>query len=212
MIDEVASPKVSTSKIEQSSPPDPSVEKPKAIVNADIPAPTPVSIPTGGTPLKTSSTSSKTNNIKLPSIADIKSGKFELKKEEKKEDIVHPTNEFSYGDFKHYWDEAIAQIAAKNQASTNVMISHLQPELKDNVNIHLSFNNKVQLELFQTEKPFIAGYLRDKLQNYDIDFVIEMNTEELDSTPYTNSEKFKAMASKNPNLQTLRDILGLDVS
>lgn len=193
---------------------------PKEFTSATVPS-TPIkpspsavntSVPMSGTPLKNTSSSTKSNSIKLPSIADIKSGKFELKKEEKKEEVILPTNDFSYGDFKQYWDEAIAKIAAKNQASTNVMIAHLQPELKDNTNIHLSFNNKVQLELFQTEKPFIAGYLRDKLQNYDIDFVIEMNTEELDSTPYTNSEKFKAMVAKNPNLQTLRDILGLDVS
>lgn len=189
-------------------------KKEESIVNTTIPdtITSTISIPSGGTPLKTNGNGNKNSAIKLPSIADIKSGKFELKKEEKKEEVIQPTNEFSYGDFKHYWDEVIAQIAAKNQASTNVMIAHLQPELKDNVNIHLSFNNKVQLELFQTEKPFIAGYLRDKLQNYDIDFVIEMNTAELDSTPYTNSEKFKAMAAKNPNLQALRDILGLDIS
>jgi DNA polymerase III subunit gamma/tau len=173
----------------------------------------PIAIPSnGGTPLKNNSGTSKKPAIKLPSIADIKSGKFELKKEEKQEEVVLPTNEFSYGDFKHYWDEAIAQIAAKNQASINVMISNLQPELKDNTAIYLQFNNKIQLELFQTEKPFIAGYLREKLQNYDIDFVIEMNSTEQDNTPYTNAEKFKAMTAKNPNLQVLRDVLGLDIS
>jgi DNA polymerase-3 subunit gamma/tau len=174
---------------------------------------TPIAVaPTTGSPLKPNSSTTKKSAIKLPSIADIKSGKFELKKEEKQEEVVLPTQDFSYGDFKHYWDEAIAQIASKNQTSINVMIANLQPELKENTNIHLSFNNKIQLELFQTEKPFIAGYLRDKLQNYNIDFVIEMNTTEQDNTPYTNAEKFKAMASKNPNLQVLRDALGLDVS
>ncbi len=166
----------------------------------------------GGTPLKTNTSSGKKPAIKLPSIADIKSGKFELKKEEKADDVVLPTQDFSYGDFKHYWDEAIAQIAAKNQASINVMIANLQPELKENTAIHLQFNNKIQLELFQSEKPFIAGFLREKLQNYNIDFVIEMNTIELDSTPYTNAEKFKSMTTKNPNLQVLRDVLGLDIS
>lgn len=173
----------------------------------------PIAMPSnGGTPLKTNTSSGKKPAIKLPSIADIKSGKFELKKEEKADDVVLPTQDFSYGDFKHYWDEAIAQIAAKNQASINVMIANLQPELKDNTSIHLQFNNKIQLELFQSEKPFIAGFLREKLQNYNIDFVIEMNTIELDSTPYTNAEKFKSMTTKNPNLQVLRDVLGLDIS
>jgi len=173
----------------------------------------PIAMPSnGGTPLKTNTSSGKKPAIKLPSIADIKSGKFELKKEEKVEEANLPTNDFSYGDFKHYWDEAIAQIAAKNQASINVMIANLQPELKDNTAIYLQFNNKIQLELFQSEKPFIAGYLREKLQNYTLDFVIEMNTTELDSTPYTNAEKFKSMSSKNPNLQVLRDVLGLDIS
>lgn len=212
MIDEVVAPKVNNSTIVNSTPINNATEESIPFVNTTIEEVMPISASKGGTPLKGQNTSSKPNSIKLPSIADIKSGKFELKKEVVKEVEIMPTNDFSYGDFKHYWDEAIAQIASKNQASTNVMISHLQPELKNNTSIHLSFNNKVQLELFQSEKPFFTGYLREKLQNYDIDFVIEMNTEEMDSTPYTNSEKFKAMTSKNPNLQALRDILGLDVS
>ena len=192
---------------------EPVVAAPEKTISTPVSAPPVVStpLPRNGTALKTSNSPEKNPGIKLPSIADIKSGKFELKKEEKKEEENLPTNEFSYGDFIHYWDEAIAQVAAKNQTSTNVMISHLQPELKED-KIHLVFNNKVQLELFQSEKPFIAGYLRDKLQNFDIDFVIEMNSVELDTTPYTNSEKFKAMTAKNANLQTLRDVLGLDIN
>lgn len=212
MTNEVVTPIANDSAITTSTPTRTISEESKPVVNTTSVDSMPISVSKGGTPIKGPNTSSKTNSIKLPSIADIKSGKFELKKEVVKEEEVLPTNDFSYGDFKHYWDEAIAQIASKNQASTNVMISHLQPELKDNTSIHLSFNNKVQLELFLTEKPFFTGFLREKLQNYDIDFVIEMNTEEMDSTPYTNSEKFKAMTTKNQNLQTLRDILGLDIS
>lgn len=167
---------------------------------------------TGSTPIKTTSTGTRSNSIKLPSIADIKSGKFELKKEEVKEEEYHPRNAFSYGDFKHYWDEAIAQILAKNQASINVMISNIVPELKNNTDVVITFNNKVQSELFLAEQPFLLGYLKSKLQNHDIKFIIEINTKDQDNTPYTNTEKFKAMAAKNPNLQKLREIFGLDVS
>lgn len=168
--------------------------------------------PTGSTPIKTSGTGTRANSIKLPSIADIKSGKFELKKEEVKVEEYHPRNEFSYGDFKHYWDEAIAQILAKNQASINVMISNINPELKNDTDIVVTFNNKVQSDLFVSEQPFLLGYLKSKLQNHDLRFIIEINTTDQDNTPYTNSEKFKAMAAKNPNLQTLRDVFGLDIS
>lgn len=178
------------------------------VPDTKIPSP---AVPTpGSSSLKPSATSAKSNSIKLPSISDIKSGKFELKKEEKKVEIELPKNDFSYGDFKHYWDEAIAQISAKNQASTNAMIAQLNPDLQG-LKIHLTFNNKVQQELFQTERPFISGYLRDKLQNFDLDFELKIDTTTQDSTPYTNSEKFKAMAEKNPNLQVLRDVLGLDI-
>ena len=89
-------------------------KKEESIVNTTIPST--VSMPSGGTPLKTNGNGNKSAAIKLPSIADIKSGKFELKKEEKKEEIIQPTNEFSYGDFKHYWDEVFAQIAAKKSS------------------------------------------------------------------------------------------------
>ncbi len=188
----------------------PSTPNPPAATEAP-PKPNPIAVPTpGSTAIKPNSTTTKSNSIKLPSISDIKSGKFELKKEEKSIEVDLPKNDFSYGDFKHYWDEAITKIAAKNQASTNAMIAQLNPDLQG-VKIHLKFNNKVQQELFQTERPFISGYLREKLQNFDIDFELNIDTTTQDTTPYTNSEKFKAMAEKNPNLQVLRDVLGLDI-
>lgn len=199
---------MSNESVSNNTPVETKKQTPPERANTSISSEAPIS---GSTPKKINP-GNKTQSVKLPSIADIKSGKFELKKEEKKEDIELPTKEFSYSDFKHYWDEAISKIAAKNQTSTNVMIANLHPELKNETKIHLTFNNKVQLELFQTERPYLAGYLREKLQNFDIDFVIEINTTEQDNTPYTNAEKFKAMAAKNPNLQVLRDMLGLDVS
>ena len=73
---------------------EPVVAAPEKTISTPVSAPPVVStpLPSNGTPLKTSNSPAKNSGIIRPSIADIKYGKCELKKEEKKEEENLPTN------------------------------------------------------------------------------------------------------------------------
>ncbi len=182
----------------------PVVEIPK--INIDTPAQS-VAKPSSGI--------KKSSALKLPSLADIKSGNYQIQKEEAKETEPEnlPNNQFDEFDFNQAWAKCVEIIASKNQHSLNAMISAAKPVL-DCVNFKatITFNNKIQHDLFLSEKPHFIGVLREKIQNYSFDFVLEINTEKEDLVPYTNADKFKVMSTKNPALLKLKESFNLDIN
>ncbi len=157
----------------------------------------------------------KSSSLKLPSLADIKSGNYQLQKDEVKEVEPEnlPNNKFDEFDFNQAWAKCVEIIAAKNQHSLNAMVSAAKPVLdSDNFKATITFNKKIQHDLFLSEKPHFIGVLREMIQNYSFDFVLEINTEKEDLVPYTNADKFKVMSGKNPALLKLKDSFNLDIN
>lgn len=153
--------------------------------------------------------------LKLPSLADIKSGNYQIQKEEVKETESEnlPNNQFDEFDFNQAWAKCIEIISAKNQHSLNAMISAAKPVLDlENFKATIEFNNKIQHDLFISEKPHFIGVLREMIQNYSFDFHLTINVEKEDLVPYTNADKFKVMSAKNSALQKLRESLNLDIN
>ncbi|MCH9659834.1 MAG: DNA polymerase III subunit gamma/tau [Bacteroidetes bacterium] len=93
------------------------------------------------------------------------------------------------------------------------LLSHLTmgvPKLEANL-IHLVFPNstiKVEVERAKYE---LLGYLREQLQNYDVDLSIEVNEEDVKRYAYTPREKFDKLVEKNPLIETLRKEFDLDI-
>jgi DNA polymerase-3 subunit gamma/tau len=55
------------------------------------------------------------------------------------------------------------------------------------------------------------GFLREKLQNYEIDLAITVNETAVKRYAYSAREKFEKMKEKNPILETLRREFDLEV-
>lgn len=164
---------------------------------------------------KSNSGIKKSSSLKLPSLAEIKSGNYQLQKEEVKEVEPEnlPNNKFDEFDFNQAWAKCVEIIAAKNQHSLNAMVSAAKPILDcENFKATITFNNKIQHDLFLSEKPHFIGVLREMIQNYSFDFVLEINTEKEDLVPYTNADKFKVMSGKNPALLKLKESFNLDIN
>ena len=53
-------------------------------------------------------------------------------------------------------------------------------------------------------------YLRKKLENDAIEVITKIQENNKERVPYTNKDKYEQMAKDNPNLNTLREKLGLD--
>ena len=146
------------------------------------------------------------------SLTSIKEKKELLKKinENKPEEIDKPKRLFSENDFLLVWKEYCQKIEKDGKFN---LLSHLSmsiPILK-NTTIHLEYPNhtiKIEVERVQYD---ILSYMKEKLQNYDIDLEIVVNETAEKKYAYTPLEKYEKLIEKNPLIDTLRIELGLEL-
>jgi DNA polymerase-3 subunit gamma/tau len=71
--------------------------------------------------------------------------------------------------------------------------------------------NKSQENTFRDEKPNLLNFLRTSLKNFDIEVHTRIDEIKAAKRPYTTSEKFQHMATKNPQLAELKRRFNLDL-
>ena len=154
-------------------------------------------------------------NAKKVSALSLKSiqKKQQLKKEQvaKQPDQENlPSEDFSEEAMISAWNEYTTKV--ENDGKYN-LLSHLTmgvPKLDGSL-IHLEFpNSTIKLEV-ERAKYELLGYLREKLQNYDIDLSIEVNETAVKRYAYTPREKYEKLKEKNPLLDNLRKEFDLDI-
>ncbi|NND88608.1 MAG: DNA polymerase III subunit gamma/tau [Flavobacteriaceae bacterium] len=121
-----------------------------------------------------------------------------------------PTEEFSEEAMISAWNTYSKQI--EEQGKYN-LLSHLTmgvPKLEGNL-IHLEFPNHTIKTEVERAKFDLLGFLREKLQNYDVDLSIEVNETAVKRYAYTTREKFEKMKEKNPMIEKLRKEFDLDL-
>ena len=146
------------------------------------------------------------------SLTSIKEKKELLKtiNENKPEEIDKPKKLFSENDFLLVWKKYCQKIEKDGKFN---LLSHLSmsvPILK-NTTIHLEYPNhtiKTEVERVQYD---ILSYMKEKLQNYDIDLEIVVNETAEKKYAYTPLEKYEKLIEKNPLIDTLRIELGLEL-
>lgn len=154
-------------------------------------------------------------NAKKVSALSIKSiqKKQELQKElvAKQPDQKNlPKEAFTEPEMITAWNEYTKKVELKGQYN---LLSHLSmgvPKLEGSL-IHLEFPNstiKVEVERAKHE---LLGFLRKKLNNYDVDLSIEVNETEIKRYAYTPREKFEKLKEKNPAIEKLRKDFDLDI-
>jgi hypothetical protein len=149
------------------------------------------------------------SGFKLPTMEEVRSGSY-VQPVVIKEKEVLPTEAFKASNFKIYWNECIQKLKNRNLVSLNSLLENLDPIAIGDFQYEITVSNKIQSDLFLTEKGAINQHLRTSLNNHNIDFKITINQDLTANKPYTTSEKFKAMADKKPILLSLKDKLGLD--
>ena len=191
-------------------------EIPSAVIAETIASPTtePIIISEISTAaLNTEPVSSKKiigrSGFKLPTMEEVRSGSYVPPVVIKEKEVL-PTEAFKASDFKIYWNECIQRLKNRNLVSLNSLLENLDPIAIGDFQYEITLSNKIQSDLFLTEKGAINQHLRTSLNNHNIDFKITINQDLTANKPYTTSEKFKAMADKKPILLSLKDKLGLD--
>ncbi|WP_034258100.1 DNA polymerase III subunit gamma/tau [Altibacter lentus] len=121
-----------------------------------------------------------------------------------------PTSDFNEDQMIAAWKEYTDTVEKDGKYN---LLSHLTmgvPKLEGSL-IHLEFPNstiKVEVERAKYE---LLGFLREKLQNYDIDLSIEVNETIEKRYAYTTREKFEKLREKNPLIEELRKEFDLDI-
>lgn len=77
--------------------------------------------------------------------------------------------------------------------------------------IEVTLDNLMLASLLDELKPELLGYLRQTLQNRQIQVIHRLATDDVTRPPYTSQEKFNALAERNPALLELQKVLGLEV-
>ena len=133
--------------------------------------------------------------------------------DQRKEDITISNvnlKEFSKEDLIFNWKEMISILKKNGKSNLAITLGIYEPILLDNFLIEVPLSNSSQIELVFHEKQKILQILRSRLGNDKLDLKTVVVESEKRDVAYTNKDKFNKMLEKNPNLQVLREKLGLD--
>ena len=140
------------------------------------------------------------------------------KKQEIKQEMVAnqpdaenlPVNDFSEEEMQNAWTEYTANVESDGKFN---LLSHLTmgvPKLDGSI-IHLEFPNQTIKTEVERAKYELLGFLREKLQNYDIDLDITVNEIAEKRYAYSAREKFEKLKEMNPLIERLRKEFDLDI-
>ena len=140
-----------------------------------------------------------------------KNGKIQEKQEAKIsiDEAGKPTDIFTQEKLIKTWKNFTNSIAESNPSFSSA-IAKYDPVLKENFNIEFKVDNKLIISN-SLNITNLQGFLKKELNNYSINLSHILVQKEDDNSAYTDSEKFKKMAKKNPELQNLKDQLDLEI-
>ena len=123
---------------------------------------------------------------------------------------VSQTNKlFTFDELQVVWDKLIKDLEARKRFSEYVILN--RKFTLDSTTIHLEVDNEIQTDLLTISlRTEVLNYLRKELHNSTIHLEVVVSKEETKIMIYTQADKFKFMAEKNPALHDLRSVLGLD--
>ncbi len=121
---------------------------------------------------------------------------------------TYGTQPFTIDDLKAHWEVFTIRKKEEGRDSEYAVLKQ-EYALSENT-ITLKLTNAVKLNILDKFRSDLVTYLKQKLDNRNIELVTELIEEEHVKVPYTNKEKFEYLAEKKPILNKLRNRLGLD--
>ncbi len=122
--------------------------------------------------------------------------------------IEEKSKAFTEEEFQSAWKK-FAQSRKEMGKDSEFSILNQTPSLIENV-IEIKLTSSLQEDLFEKMKVDLMDYLRNTLNNFTIQVKTTLAEDTTVRKPYTQSDRYMYMASKNPLLNKLREKLGLD--
>jgi DNA polymerase III subunit gamma/tau len=134
----------------------------------------------------------------------------EVAKQEAKS-IQERNTPFSSEDLNTAWEKFVAFAESTSRTSISNLMRSCSLTLLNDTKILVKIANKTQETMFIEVLPEIGVFLKDHLKNDFLSIQLEVDKNEVDKKPYTNTEKFRYLATKNENLELLRRTLDLEI-
>jgi DNA polymerase III subunit gamma/tau len=125
------------------------------------------------------------------------------------EPVSQDDKPFTVKELQLAWDKLIKDLEDRKKFSEYVILN--RSFTLDGTTIHLEVDNEIQVDLLTISlRTEVLSFLRKELQNSTIHLEVVVSKEEAKTMIYTQADKFKFMAEKNPAMNDLKNILGLD--
>ena len=135
---------------------------------------------------------------------------FKKKQEETEQSKDLPKDPFTAATFLEVWNTYVEDLHLKGEKILASILKADSPKLKGHT-IHVAYPNELmKVELLKV-RPKVLRYIREKLNNYDIDFEITVNEDNTKRFAYTPQEKYELLKEKNEALAFLRKKFNLDL-
>lgn len=187
------------------------VQKKEIISKTENPIKQPLSVVNGPiSKLVTSNNvSRRSSNLSLKSIH---------KKKEVKKSIIEtienlddlPKNPFSTEQVQKLWNTYIKKLQKNGEKLLASLMGSCLPIADENDLLIALPNARMKTDL-EKAKPKILQFIREELQNYHINFAIQVNEEIEKKFAYTPKEKYEYLREKNALISKLKKKFDLDV-
>ena len=114
-------------------------------------------------------------------------------------------------DLIYYWRDFASKLPKEESANAARMMN-ISPKLLNDTNFEIGVNNEMVAKYMTQLMPSIQKHLRESLHNRKITMTIRTLEVNEIVRAYSQVERFKLMNEKNPKLQKLKEILGLELS
>ena len=114
-------------------------------------------------------------------------------------------------DLIYYWRDFASKLPKEESANAARMMN-ISPKLLNDTNFEIGVDNEMVAKYMTQLMPSIQKHLRESLHNRKITMTIRTLEVNEIVRAYSQVERFKLMNEKNPKLQKLKEILGLELS
>lgn len=121
-----------------------------------------------------------------------------------------PVKAFTYETFFEAWKK-IALTYKDGSPGLYMAMMKNKPLLKTDWLFEVFTDNAIQRDLFLEKKPEILRTLHQELNNYSIDVVPEIKATKKKDIAYLPVEKLQKLIDKNPAVEKMKNIFGLDL-
>jgi DNA polymerase-3 subunit gamma/tau len=123
----------------------------------------------------------------------------------------HPKDVFTEEKLQKLWKSYVILLNTSGERSMASIIGTDIPKLGENFNISFTVPNKLMQDQFKKGRPKLMNFLREKLNNYGIAIIVNLNEAVEKKFAYTPEEKYNKLKEKNPFLEKLRQAFELDL-